>query len=187
MWGAVAGSGGAAGVLLGGMLTEYAGWEWVLFVNVPIGHRRRRARAAAAAGVPHASGARHFDIAGAVTVTAGLSLLVYALVDANGAGWLSTQTLGLGAVALALLAAFVRDRAALDGAAGPVPDLPDAHADRRQRHRRCWSPRRCSRCSSSSRSTCSRCSATRALKAGLAYLPLAVGIIVVGRRWRRSS
>ena len=106
VWGAVAGSGGAAGVLLGGVLTEYAGWEWVLFVNVPIG-------LAAACFAPRLlpesrnDGARHFDIAGAVSVTAGLSLLVYALVDANDAGWLSRQTLGLGAVALALLGAFV--------------------------------------------------------------------------------
>jgi EmrB/QacA subfamily drug resistance transporter len=105
VWGAVAGSGGAAGVLLGGILTEYAGWEWVLWVNVPIG-------IAAAAIAPRLlpesrnQGARHFDIAGAVSVTAGLSLFVYTLVDANDAGWLSGQTLGLGAVSLALIAAF---------------------------------------------------------------------------------
>ena len=106
VWGAVAGSGGAAGVLLGGVLTEYAGWEWVLFVNVPIG---LAAAVAAARLLPESrnAGARHFDIAGAVSVTAGLSLLVYTLVDANDAGWTSGQTLGLGAVALALLAAFV--------------------------------------------------------------------------------
>src|SRR5215204_786595 len=105
VWGAVAGSGGAAGVLLGGLLTEYAGWEWVLFVNVPIG---LGAAVAAARLLPESrnSGARHFDVAGAVTVTAGLTLLVYTLVDANDAGWLSTQTLGLGAVALGLIALF---------------------------------------------------------------------------------
>jgi len=106
VWGAVAGSGGAAGVLLGGVLTEYAGWEWVLFVNTPIA-------IAAALVAPRllpesrTEGPRRFDIAGAVTVTAGLSLLVYTLVDANDAGWLSAQTLGLAAVAFALLAAFV--------------------------------------------------------------------------------
>jgi EmrB/QacA subfamily drug resistance transporter len=106
VWGAVAGSGGAAGVLLGGMLTEWAGWEWVLFVNVPIG-------IAAAFLAPRLlpesrnEGARHFDIAGAVTVTAGLSLLVYTLVNANQAGWGSTTTLGLLAVAVALIVAFV--------------------------------------------------------------------------------
>jgi EmrB/QacA subfamily drug resistance transporter len=107
VWGAVAGSGGAAGVLLGGMLTEWAGWEWVLFVNVPI-------TLVAAFLAPRlleesrdAQQTRHFDIAGAVTVTAGLSIGVYALVDANSAGWTSAQTLGLGALSLVLLAAFV--------------------------------------------------------------------------------
>jgi EmrB/QacA subfamily drug resistance transporter len=106
VWGAVAGSGGAAGVLLGGILTEYAGWEWVLFVNVPIGIL---AAIAAARLLPESrnAGARNFDVAGAVTVTAGLSLLVYTLVDANDAGWTSGQTLLLGAIALVLLAAFV--------------------------------------------------------------------------------
>src|SRR4051794_18080374 len=106
VWGAVAGSGGAAGVLLGGVLTKYAGWEWVLFVNVPIG-------LAAAALAPRLlresrdQRAGSFDAVGAITVTAGLALLVYSLVDANNAGWGSGQTLGLGAVALALLAGFV--------------------------------------------------------------------------------
>jgi EmrB/QacA subfamily drug resistance transporter len=106
VWGAVAGSGGAVGVLLGGMLTEWAGWEWVLFVNVPIA-------AAAAVAAPRLlpesrnGGARHFDFAGAVSVTAGLSLLVYALVDATNAGWSSTQTIGLLALAVALIGAFV--------------------------------------------------------------------------------
>ena len=106
VWGAVAGSGGAAGVLLGGVLTEYAGWEWVLFVNVPIG---LAAAFFATRLLPESktTGTSTFDVAGAVSVTAGLSLLVYTLVDANDAGWTSGQTLGLGAVALAFLAAFV--------------------------------------------------------------------------------
>jgi EmrB/QacA subfamily drug resistance transporter len=106
VWGAVAGSGGAAGVLAGGMLTEWAGWEWVLFVNVPVGVA---AAALATRLLPESrnEGARHFDVAGAVTVTAGVAILVYALVDANGAGWTSAQTLGLGGLAAALLAGFV--------------------------------------------------------------------------------
>jgi EmrB/QacA subfamily drug resistance transporter len=106
VWGAVAGSGGAVGVLLGGMLTQWAGWEWVLFVNVPIA---AVAVLLAPRLLPESrnAGERHFDVAGAVSITAGLSLLVYALVDANHAGWASTQTLGLGALALALIAAFV--------------------------------------------------------------------------------
>jgi EmrB/QacA subfamily drug resistance transporter len=107
VWGAVAGSGGAAGVLLGGVLTQYAGWEWVLFVNVPIGFL---AAALAPRLLPESRDSgreRVFDVAGATTVTAGLALLVYTLVDANNAGWGSTQTLVLGAIALVLLASFL--------------------------------------------------------------------------------
>jgi EmrB/QacA subfamily drug resistance transporter len=107
VWGAVAGSGGAAGVLLGGMLTQWAGWEWVLFVNVPIG---LAVAALAPRLLPESRDTgreRAFDVAGAVSVTAGLALLVYALVDANNAGWTSTQTIGLGAIAIALLATFL--------------------------------------------------------------------------------
>jgi EmrB/QacA subfamily drug resistance transporter len=107
VWGAVAGSGGAAGVLLGGMLTEWAGWEWVLFVNVPIGIAAAAIAPRLLAESRDEVSTRHFDLAGAITVTAGLAIGVYALVDANNAGWTSTQTLGLGAVSLLLLAAFV--------------------------------------------------------------------------------
>jgi EmrB/QacA subfamily drug resistance transporter len=104
VWGAVAGSGGAVGVLLGGMLTEWAGWEWVLFVNVPVGIA---AAALAPRLLPESRIAgRHFDFAGAISVTAGLSLLVYTLVDANSAGWGSAQTIGLGLLSFALIAAF---------------------------------------------------------------------------------
>lgn len=105
-WGAVAGSGGAAGVLLGGVLTDGLGWEWVMWVNVPVAlfvlalTRRLIPESRSEAQT------RHFDIAGGVTVTAGLSLLVYAIVDAESAGWGSTQTIGLLAGAIALLAAF---------------------------------------------------------------------------------
>jgi EmrB/QacA subfamily drug resistance transporter len=107
VWGAVAGSGGAAGVLLGGVLTQYLGWEWVLFVNVPIG-------VAAALLAPRLLPESRdevdepsFDVAGAVCVTAGLTLLVYALVDANQAGWGSARTIALGGVGIGLLVAFV--------------------------------------------------------------------------------
>jgi EmrB/QacA subfamily drug resistance transporter len=108
IWGAVAGAGGAAGVLLGGMLTQWAGWEWVLFVNVPIGvfivwqapKRLVESRA-------DAEGERTFDIPGAITVTAGLALFVYALVDATNAGWTSTSTILRIVAAVALLLVFV--------------------------------------------------------------------------------
>jgi EmrB/QacA subfamily drug resistance transporter len=106
VWGAVAGAGGAAGVLMGGVLTEYLGWEWVLWVNVPIA-------LIAASLAPRLleesrdETATSFDVPGAVTVTGGLAVLVYALVDAESAGWGSTQTLGLIGLALVLLAGFI--------------------------------------------------------------------------------
>jgi len=107
VWGAVSGSGGAAGVLLGGILTEYAGWEWVLWVNVPIGVIVAILAPRLLVESRRESDLRHFDALGAITVTAGLSLLVFALVDTINDGWGSTQTLTLLAVALALIVAFV--------------------------------------------------------------------------------
>jgi EmrB/QacA subfamily drug resistance transporter len=107
VWGAVAGAGGAAGVLLGGLLTSGLSWRWVLFVNVPIGllcaFLAPRLLLESRAEVQ----TRSFDLPGAVTVTAGLSLLVYALVDAVNVGWGSTATLAKIAGALVLLAVFV--------------------------------------------------------------------------------
>ena len=107
VWGAVAGAGGAAGVLLGGVLTEYLGWEWVLWVNVPVGLIAAALSPALIAESRSESETRHFDLAGAISVTAGLSLLVYALVDAVDAGWGSTQTVGLLAASATLIAAFI--------------------------------------------------------------------------------
>ncbi|HEY5428299.1 MAG TPA: MFS transporter [Solirubrobacteraceae bacterium] len=107
IWGAVAGAGGAAGVLLGGILTSGLSWRWVLFVNVPIG-------IAAALLAPRTlvesrsdDATRTFDIPGAATVTAGLALLVYAVVDAVNSGWGSTATILRLAGAAVLLVAFL--------------------------------------------------------------------------------
>jgi len=107
VWGAVAGAGGAAGVLLGGILTDGLGWEWVLWVNVPVSLVAFALAPRLIAESRASDQARAFDVAGAVTVTAALSILVYAVVDANDAGWGSSKTLGLIALALVLLAAFV--------------------------------------------------------------------------------
>jgi EmrB/QacA subfamily drug resistance transporter len=107
VWGAVAGSGGAAGVLLGGVLTEYLGWEWVLWVNVPIGIAAAAIAPRLLAETRDENEVRHFDVAGAVTITAGLSSLVFALVDANEVGWGSTQTILTLVGSALLLAAFV--------------------------------------------------------------------------------
>src|SRR4051795_2208250 len=99
VWGAVAGSGGAAGVLLGGILTDGLGWEWVLWVNVPVSLVAFALSPRLVAESRSESATRHFDAAGAVTVTAALSLFVYALVDANNAGWGSTRTISLFVIA----------------------------------------------------------------------------------------
>jgi EmrB/QacA subfamily drug resistance transporter len=106
-WGAVAGSGGAAGVLLGGVLTEYAGWEWVLWVNVPIGIAAAALAPKLIAESRAESESRSFDAAGAISITAALAVLVYALVEAPDSGWGSAQTLGLLAGAIVLFGAFV--------------------------------------------------------------------------------
>jgi EmrB/QacA subfamily drug resistance transporter len=107
VWGAVAGAGGAAGVLLGGILTDGLGWEWVLWVNVPVSLIAFVLTPRLIAESRASDEARAFDVAGAVTITAALSLLVYAVIDASEAGWGSTKTLGLIALALVLLAAFI--------------------------------------------------------------------------------
>jgi len=107
VWGAVAGAGGAAGVLLGGILTDGLGWEWVLWVNVPVSLVAFALAPRLIAESRASDQARAFDVAGAVTITASLSLLVYAVIDASEAGWGSSKTLGLIALALVILAAFV--------------------------------------------------------------------------------
>ena len=105
-WGAVGGFGAVAGVLLGGVLTDALSWEWIFFVNVPVGlvglvlapillHESRDAAV------------KSFDVAGAVLVTSGLSSLVYAITQAGQDGWLAAETLAVFGVSLALLVAFV--------------------------------------------------------------------------------
>src|SRR5213593_1077667 len=95
IWGAASGSGGAAGVLLGGALTSYLSWSWVFFINVPVG-------AAVIAVSPwllresrSVLSHRHFDIAGATSITAGLMLLVYALTRAAESGWSNASTIAM--------------------------------------------------------------------------------------------
>jgi EmrB/QacA subfamily drug resistance transporter len=107
VWSAIAAGGGAFGLLLGGILTDLLSWEWIFFVNVPIGIATALL---AIRYVPESKAAlrtRGVDLPGAVSVTAGLVVLVYAIVKAEDFGWGSTKTLGLAAIAFALLAAFV--------------------------------------------------------------------------------
>jgi EmrB/QacA subfamily drug resistance transporter len=107
IWGAAAGSGAAAGVLLGGLLTSALGWSWIFFVNVPVG-------AIVLASTPlllresrREVGHRTFDVAGAVSITGGLMLLVYALNRATLHGWGTAETIALLAAAAALVVTFV--------------------------------------------------------------------------------
>jgi EmrB/QacA subfamily drug resistance transporter len=107
IWGAASGSGGAAGVLLGGVLTSYLSWSWIFFVNIPVAvvviaatpWLLRESRV----DVAH----RHFDVAGAISVTASIMLLVYALTRATSDGWTAASTIVLLASSAVLLAGFV--------------------------------------------------------------------------------
>jgi EmrB/QacA subfamily drug resistance transporter len=107
VWSAVAVGGGAVGLLLGGILTSLFSWQWVFFVNVPVGVIAivLALRFVPESRIENARGG--VDVAGAVSVTAGLVVLVYALVNAQSAGWLSVETLGLSALAAVLLVGFV--------------------------------------------------------------------------------
>ena len=106
-WGAIGASGAAVGVMAGGLLTRYLGWEYIFYLNVPIG---AAALALAPRMVPEsrlATARRRFDPFGAVTVTGGLSLLVYAVSTAPRVGWGTARTVSLLAASVVLLAAFV--------------------------------------------------------------------------------
>src|SRR4030095_1719519 len=104
LWGSASGSGGAAGVLLGGVLSPYLSWPWIFFINVPVG-------VAVLASTPFllnetrgsAYGRRHFDLAGAASVTSGIMLLVYGLTRGTDDGWTSRTTIGFLAAAALLL------------------------------------------------------------------------------------
>ena len=107
IWGALGGSGAAAGVLAGGVLTKYLGWEWIFFVNVPVGAvvlaLTQPIVPESHAEVEH----RRFDVLGAISVTGGLALLVYGISKAPDVGWATGRTIGVLAGAAALLAFFV--------------------------------------------------------------------------------
>ena len=106
-WGAVAGSGAAAGVLFGGILTKYLGWEWIFFVNIPVGVvvlalTTRFVRESRQEDAVH-----EYDVIGALSVTTGLVLLVYAVSEAPDVGWAAFRTIGLIVLSAALLLFFV--------------------------------------------------------------------------------
>src|SRR3954454_22655912 len=99
IWAAIASGGSAAGLLLGGVLVQALSWEWIFFVNVPIGVAIVFASLRLVPNSRVDAAPRHFDVSGAISVTAGLVVLVFAIVRAQEWGWGSGRTLGLGAVA----------------------------------------------------------------------------------------
>jgi EmrB/QacA subfamily drug resistance transporter len=106
LWAGLSAGGAAIGLLLGGILTQAFSWPWIFFVNVPIGVA---AIVLALRYVPNSPGESKVagtDISGAVTVTGGLALLIYTIVETNSHGWGSASTIGLGTLSLALLGAF---------------------------------------------------------------------------------
>src|ERR1700754_3460153 len=107
IWGAVSGSGGAAGVLLGGALTSALSWSWIFFINVPVGILvlavSPRLVHESVADVAH----RHFDVPGAISITGGLMLLVYGMTRAVQHGWGTTETIALLAASAVLVVTFV--------------------------------------------------------------------------------
>ena len=119
VWGAVSAGGGAVGVLLGGVLTSYLSWPWIFFINLPVGLAVLAISPWLLTESRAALAHRHFDLSGAITITAGLMVLVYAITRASQHGWSNRITVGLLATAVALITAFVRIEAR-----SPGPLLP---------------------------------------------------------------
>src|SRR3954470_21388789 len=107
IYGAASGSGAAVGVLLGGVLTSYLSWSWIFFVNVPVGIAAMLLAPVLLDESRADLANRHFDVPGAVSITSGLMLLVYATTRATTDGWGASSTLALLGGALALIGAFV--------------------------------------------------------------------------------
>ncbi len=120
IWGAMGGAGGAAGVLLGGVLTALLSWRWILFINVPIGLVAAVLAQHYIAEDRRSQRARQFDLRGALAATAGLSLLVLGIVRTDVTGWGSAETLGIMALGVLLLIAFV----AIEGRFAKSPLMP---------------------------------------------------------------
>jgi EmrB/QacA subfamily drug resistance transporter len=107
IFGFVASGGGSLGVLLGGILTDALDWQWIFLVNIPVGIAVVVLTLAVISGERVVADAQRLDVAGAVTVTAAFMTAVYAIVNGNEVGWLTSRTLGLLAASAVLLAVFL--------------------------------------------------------------------------------
>jgi EmrB/QacA subfamily drug resistance transporter len=120
IWGAMGGSGAAAGVLFGGILVKYLGWEWIFFVNVPVGALVLALTPSIVRESRAPDIGRNFDVVGASSVTSGLALLVYAISKAPVDGWGDATTIGLLVAAAALIVFFVAWEARVENPLMPL-------------------------------------------------------------------
>jgi len=120
LWGAMGGVGGAAGVLLGGILTDALSWRWIFFINVPVGLGVALLTQYYVASLRDPNRERNFDAMGAITATLGLSILVLGIVRTDTIGWGSAQTIGTLAAGLVLVGLFL----AIEGRFARMPLMP---------------------------------------------------------------
>jgi EmrB/QacA subfamily drug resistance transporter len=120
IWGAMGGAGGAAGVLLGGILTDLLSWRWILFINIPIGLIAAAFAARLLTESYNPQATRNFDLAGALSATIGLSLLVFGIVRTDSTGWGNASTLAAIIAGVVILAGFLIN----EGRFAKVPLMP---------------------------------------------------------------
>ncbi len=120
IWGAMGGAGGAAGVLLGGIITDTLSWRWILFINVPIGLIAAFAAQRMLLEGRNEHATRNFDLLGALSATVGLSLLVFGIVRTDTSGWGDSTTLLTIFIGVALLAVFLL----IEGRIAKAPLMP---------------------------------------------------------------
>jgi EmrB/QacA subfamily drug resistance transporter len=120
IWGAMGGAGGAAGAILGGVLVSGLSWRWILFINVPLALAGAFYTQRVVAEGRSETTERNFDLMGAITATAGLSLLVFGIVRTDTTGWGAASTLALMGAGVALLAAFL----VIEGRFAKAPLMP---------------------------------------------------------------
>jgi EmrB/QacA subfamily drug resistance transporter len=120
IWGAMGGAGGAAGVLLGGVLTDLLSWRWILFINIPIGLIAAGMAWRMIAESTNPNATRHFDLLGALSATVGLTLLVFGIVRTDTTGWGDTGTLILIIAGVVILGGFLLN----EGRLAKAPLMP---------------------------------------------------------------
>jgi MFS family permease len=107
-WSAVGGAGATAGILLGGLITVTLGWQWIFFINVPVGGVMLLLSPVLLREPPASEGSRKVDVPGTVAITSAIALFIFTVTETSQEGWLNPQTLGQLCIVIALIAAFAR-------------------------------------------------------------------------------